>query len=97
MLFVLLFFVKLSTSFRMENDLFHIEATTRFCGCEEQKTLDELKNKEWKPEDFVTQHGKIWLGGIKADEEENCAKMCILVNQRTTHFTFEGMYNFLKC
>ena len=45
---------------------------------------------DWTPEKFMSQHGKLWLGGVKAQEENTCAKMCLLANQRTTHFTFEG-------
>jgi len=91
-------FTRLSTSFRVEMELesidsalFHIETQQRFCGCEERKSLEILQMRtEWTPEDFMTQHGKLWLGSVKAQEETKCAKMCILANQRTTHFTFEG-------
>merc|ERR1712039_1065781 len=87
-------FTKLSSSFRVEMELdstmFHIETQQRFCGCEERESLKILQSKtEWTPEDFMTQHGKMWLGGVKSEQENACAQMCLLVNQRTTHFTFE--------
>jgi len=90
----LLMFTKLSSSFRVEMELdstmFHIETQQRFCGCEERESLKILQSKtEWTPEDFMTQHGKMWLGGVKSEQEKTCAQMCLLVNQRTTHFTFE--------
>ena len=71
--------------------LFHIETQQRLCGCEERNSLKKLQMRtEWKPEDFMTHHGKLWLGGIKSDHEKMCAQMCLLVNQRTSHFTFGG-------
>ena len=92
-----LFMFQLSTCFRMEMELeqssalFHIETQQRLCGCEERNSLKKLQMRtEWKPEDFMTHHGKLWLGGIKSDQQKMCAQMCLLVNQRTTHFTFEG-------
>jgi len=94
-------FTKLSSSFRVEMELesldsglFHIETQQRFCGCEERKSLEILQMQtDWTPEKFMSQHGKLWLGGVKAQEENMCAKMCLLANQRTTHFTFEGEEN----
>ena len=93
-----LFMFQLSTCFRMEMELessgsalFHIETQQRFCGCEERNSLENLQvQTKWTPEDFTTHHGKLWLGGIKADHETMCAQMCLLVNQRTSHFTFGG-------
>jgi len=90
----LFMFTKLSSSFRVETELdstmFHIETQQRFCGCEERESLKILQSQtEWTPEDFMTQHGKLWLGGVKSEQENTCAQMCLLVNQRTTHFTFE--------
>jgi len=87
-------FTELSTSFRLEMELdstmFHIETQQRLCGCEERESLKILQSHtEWTPEDFMTQHGKLWLGGVKSEQENTCAQMCLLVNQRTTHFTFE--------
>ena len=70
--------------------LFHIETQVRSCGCEEKSTLENLKSLKWTPEDFMTHHGKLWLGGIEAQNTGNCSKMCPLLNKRTTHFTFEG-------
>merc|ERR1711997_288924 len=84
---------KMTASFRIEldNTLFHIEAQQRPCGCDEKTSLDTLKSKEWMPEHFMTaDHGKLWLGGIKGQEYSACANLCLLVNQRTSHFTFEG-------
>jgi len=70
--------------------LFHIETQQKLCGCEERNSLKKLQMRtKWKPEDFMTHHGKLWLGG-KSDQQKMCAQMCLLVNQRTTHFTFEG-------
>ena len=71
---------------------FHIETQVRSCGCEEKSALEELKSLKWTPEDFMTHHGKLWLGGVEAENVSNCSKMCQLVNKRTTHFTFESKY-----
>ena len=74
--------------------MFHIETQQRFCGCEERESLKILQSQtKWTPEDFMTQHGKLWLGGVKSEQENTCAQMCLLVNQRTTHFTFESKSN----
>ena len=69
---------------------FHIETQVRPCGCEEKSALEDLKLLKWTPEDFMSHHGKLWLGGVEAENPSNCSKMCQLVNKRTTHFTFES-------
>ena len=105
MLFVicstLAIFAQLSSSFKVELEnvsLFHIETEQKLCGCEERSNLEELKNKEWTPEDFMTDHGKMWLGSTRSDQDQKCAKLCLLSNRRTSHFTFErGMNIFSKC
>ena len=76
---------------------FHIETQVRFCGCEENSTLENLKSLKWTPEDFMTHHGKLWLGGVEAQNARNCSKLCPLVNKRTTHFTFEGKITIRTC
>ena len=82
---------KLSTSHKLDMDsLFHIETQHRFCGCEEEQSLDLLKKMQpWTPELFMTHRGKMWLGAIRAQDVNSCSKMCTIVNQRTTHFVFE--------
>jgi len=76
---------------------FHIETQVRFCGCEEKSALEDLKLLKWTPEDFMTHHGKLWLGGVEAQNPSNCSKMCQLVNKRTTHFTYENVTSLCQC
>ena len=75
---------------------FHIETQVRSCGCEEKSALEDLKLLKWTPEDFMSHHGKLWLGGVEAENPSNCSKMCQLVNKRTTHFTFESKFKKVK-
>ena len=75
---------------------FHIETQVRPCGCEEKSALEDLKLLKWTPEDFMSHHGKLWLGGVEAENPSNCSKMCQLVNKRTTHFTFESKFKKVK-
>jgi len=76
---------------------FHIETQVRPCGCEEKSALEDLKLLKWTPEDFMSHHGKLWLGGVEAENPSNCSKMCQLVNKRTTHFTFENVTSLCQC
>merc|ERR1712018_137552 len=76
---------------------FHIETQVRSCGCEEKSALEELKLLKWTPQDFMTHHGKLWLGGVEAQNARNCSKLCPLVNKRTTHFTFEEQGSLCQC
>ena len=82
----------LASVFRVEamKSSFHVEIEERPCGCDEPANLDLLKAKVLTPQDFLTHHAKVWLGGIEARNASKCAQLCMAANGRTTHFSFEG-------
>ena len=86
--------IKSSSAFRLEIEnlrpLMALEPEYKNCGCEEKSSLIQLRSKILTPEDFMIDHGKLWLGAVEASVLEECANLCPYVSARTSHFTFEG-------
>ena len=86
--------IKSNSAFRLEIEnlrpLMAIEPEYKSCGCEEKSSLIQLRSKILTPEDFMIDHGKLWLGAVETSVLEECANLCPYVSARTTHFTFEG-------
>ena len=94
--FTTFFVVQISIGFRLEitslSPLFAIKSNTPItnCGCEEKSNLVQLRSKNLTLQDFMINHGKIWLGGVEANAMEDCGTYCPNLSARTSHFTFES-------
>ena len=92
--------IQISNGFRLEitslSPLFAIKSNTPItsCGCEENSNLVQLRSKNLTLQDFMINHGKIWLGGVEANAMEDCGTYCPNLSARTSHFTFESTLKF---
>ena len=85
-----LFLLKISIAFRLEIDINRQQTEQNGCGCEEKSNLINLRSKILTPQDFMRDHGKLWLGSIEASITKDCIKLCPIKSARTSHFTFES-------
>ena len=93
--------IQISNGFRLEitslSPLFaNIKSNTPItsCGCEEKSNLVQLRSKNLTLQDFMIDHGKIWLGGVEAKALEDCGTYCPNLSAMTSHFTFESTLEF---
>ena len=93
--------IQISNGFRLEITslsplLANIKSNTPItsCGCEEKSNLVQLRSKNLTLQDFMIDHGKIWLGGVEANVFEDCGTYCPNLSARTSHFTFESTLEF---
>merc|ERR1712141_885667 len=85
-----LFLLKVAIAFRLEIDINRQQSEQNGCGCEEKSNLINLRSKILTPQDFMRDHGKLWLGSIEASITKDCIKLCPIKSARTSHFTFEN-------